>query len=769
MQNLWIRVINLYRTSLTVKTLLNMSLRVALVVVVSTTVSYFHVMHNLEIQTGQQLERYITERGQRESTLFELAEDNLTSLRDRFIEEINLEEIDLEEIDLEEIDPEKIDSPLGQGTEDQAIAAQFDQQFFLWNDGTTRNFPDGKPISAFDTTRKATSFIGQKTEITPSLKRQLLIAQRLITNYGTAWSNRFTNTYLNTGKDTTTIYWQDTPLALEAKADFKPSNDEYFYAADPEHNPTKQPVWTGVYSDTVTKVRMVSAVVPLYIEEHFIGGFGHDIELNDLIEQTVNNNLPGAYNIIFDRDGRLISHPQYAEQLQQAQGQINIDDLNDEHLQRIFQLSLSQSQPVVKNSKNHEFLALAELAGPNWLFVTVYPESLLSELALDTIQFVLIAGFAALLVEVSLLFFVLKNQIAAPLSYLTTASQKLADGDFDVSLNINRQDELGQLASSFTKMTQRLQSAFQDLQQKVSEKEQAEALITEKNNALENAFEKLQTAQLQTVQNEKMATLGNLVAGVAHEINNPIGFLNGSINNAEDYIQDLFEHLAIYQKQQPPTEAVQESAEEVDLDFLLEDFPKLLKSMRGATDRIKVISTSLRTFSRADREHTVSADLHEGLDSTLLILKYRFKANEYRPAIEVIKDYGDLPEVACFPGQLNQVFMNILANAIDMFDEMALETTFEDLESHPQKVMLQTAVAADQKAVEVCISDNGKGMSEAVKSRIFENLFTTKAVGKGTGLGMAIAHKIVVEAHGGAITVHSKPRQGSEFCIRLPL
>ncbi|MEO0808516.1 MAG: ATP-binding protein, partial [Cyanobacteria bacterium J06643_4] len=372
-------------------------------------------------------------------------------------------------------------------------------------------------------------------------------------------------------------------------------------------------------------------------------------------------------------------------------------------------------------------------------------------------------------VEVSLLFFVLKNQIAAPLSYLTTASQKLADGDFDVSLNINRQDELGQLASSFTKMTQRLQSAFQDLQQKVSEKEQAEALITEKNNALENAFEKLQTAQLQTVQNEKMATLGNLVAGVAHEINNPIGFLNGSINNAEDYIQDLFEHLAIYQKQQPPTEAVQESAEEVDLDFLLEDFPKLLKSMRGATDRIKVISTSLRTFSRADREHTVSADLHEGLDSTLLILKYRFKANEYRPAIEVIKDYGDLPEVACFPGQLNQVFMNILANAIDMFDEMALETTFEDLESHPQKVMLQTAVAADQKAVEVCISDNGKGMSEAVKSRIFENLFTTKAVGKGTGLGMAIAHKIVVEAHGGAITVHSKPRQGSEFCIRLPL
>ncbi|MEL7224887.1 MAG: hypothetical protein AAGL17_08470 [Cyanobacteria bacterium J06576_12] len=251
MQNLWIRAIEFYRTSLTVKTLLNMSLRVALVVVVSTTVSYFHVMHSLEIQTGQQLERYITERGQRESTLFQLAEDNLTSLRDRFLQEI--------------------DSPFDQETAKQEIAAQFNQNFFRWNDGTTRNFPDGRSPSDFDTTRKATSFVGQKTEITPSLKRQLLIAQSLITSHGMAWGNRFINTYLNTDKDTTTIYWQGTPLALEAKPDFKPSNDEYFYAADPQHNPTRQPVWTGVYSDTVTKVWMVSAVVPLYIKEKFNG------------------------------------------------------------------------------------------------------------------------------------------------------------------------------------------------------------------------------------------------------------------------------------------------------------------------------------------------------------------------------------------------------------------------------------------------------------------------------------------------------------------
>ncbi|MGB7488575.1 MAG: GAF domain-containing protein, partial [Phormidesmis sp.] len=174
--------------------------------------------------------------------------------------------------------------------------------------------------------------------------------------------------------------------------------------------------------------------------------------------------------------------------------------------------------------------------------------------------------------------------------------------------------------------------------------------------------EQLKQSQLKTVQAEKMASLGNLVAGIAHEINNPIGFLNGSIENAKTYLQELSEYLALYQQRYPPTaKPVQEKAEDIDLDFLLKDFPKLLDSMTTTNQRIKSISTSLRTFSRADTEHKVSADLHEGLDSTLMILKYRLKANEHRPAIAVVTDYGELPIIDCFPGQLNQVFMNLLA------------------------------------------------------------------------------------------------------------
>ncbi|MBD2086637.1 trifunctional serine/threonine-protein kinase/ATP-binding protein/sensor histidine kinase [Trichocoleus sp. ST-U3] len=281
--------------------------------------------------------------------------------------------------------------------------------------------------------------------------------------------------------------------------------------------------------------------------------------------------------------------------------------------------------------------------------------------------------------------------------------------------------------------------------------------------------QQLEESQLQIVQNEKMATLGNLVAGVAHEINNPVGFLNGSINNAKDYVKDLREYLDTYQQHQPPTGSVAELAQEIDLEFLLEDLPKLIDSMQGATDRIKGISTSLRTFSRADTEHKVSAKLHEGLDSTLLILKYRLNANENRPAIKVIRNYGEIPEIDCFPGQLNQVFMNILANAIDMFDEMAQQTTFEKLEHHPQQIAIQTALLPEQNTVEIRINDNGKGMNEEVRTKIFDHLFTTKEVGKGTGLGLAIARQIVLEKHDGRLEVQSELGQGTEFSIFLPV
>ena len=277
----------------------------------------------------------------------------------------------------------------------------------------------------------------------------------------------------------------------------------------------------------------------------------------------------------------------------------------------------------------------------------------------------------------------------------------------------------------------------------------------------------LQEAQLTVIQSEKMSALGGLVAGVAHEINNPVGCILGNVGATQAYISDLLYLLELYEEQVPnPDDLLAEELEEIDLDYVRDDLPKLVRAMKDSGDRIKTISKSLRTFSRADTDSKQSFNVNEGIESTVLILRHRLKPNEHRPAIEVVADYQEIPAIDCFPGQLNQVFMNILANAIDALDESSQDRSMADMQANPLRITIQTTV--DNKQIKVSLGDNGPGMPEAVKRKIFDHLFTTKAVGKGTGLGLAIAQKIIVEAHGGTIAVQSEPGQGTEFCIRLP-
>jgi predicted ATPase/signal transduction histidine kinase len=286
---------------------------------------------------------------------------------------------------------------------------------------------------------------------------------------------------------------------------------------------------------------------------------------------------------------------------------------------------------------------------------------------------------------------------------------------------------------------------------------------------LERSLFDLQQAQLQLVQSEKMSALGNLVAGVAHEINNPVGFINGNIDEATTTIKDVINHLRLYQEKLPnPGKEIEQDAEDIDLEYALADLPKMLSSMKVGCDRIRGISTSLRTFSRADKDYKVPFNIHDGIDSTLLILKHRLKANEHRPAMEVVTDYGNLPQIECFPGQLNQVFMNLLSNAIDALDESSQGRSFDRIEANPNCIRVRSGLEGDRH-IKITIADNGAGMTESVKQRIFDHLFTTKAVGKGTGLGLAIARQIVVETHGGTIEVNSYLGKGTEFAIVLPV
>ncbi len=296
-----------------------------------------------------------------------------------------------------------------------------------------------------------------------------------------------------------------------------------------------------------------------------------------------------------------------------------------------------------------------------------------------------------------------------------------------------------------------------------------EQRVTERTAELTQTLEQLQQSQLQLIHSEKMSALGNLVAGVAHEINNPVGFIAGNLKPAQDYVQDLFRLIDLYQKKLPePDEELAEAIATVDLDYIRTDLPKLLASMKEGSNRIRTISTSLRTFSRADKAHKVPFDIHTGIDSTILILQHRLKPNKSRPEIEVIKDYGNLPPLDCFPGQLNQVFMNILANAIDAIDEASQGIDFDELVAKPSQITIQTCLSDDETSALISIRDNGIGMSAEVQSKIFDH-FTTKPIGQGTGLGLSIAQQIILEKHSGTLKVNSSPGQGAEFIICIPV
>ena len=346
----------------------------------------------------------------------------------------------------------------------------------------------------------------------------------------------------------------------------------------------------------------------------------------------------------------------------------------------------------------------------------------------------------------SILWFFFYKTLTLRAAKLVRASNRLARGNLDVRANLKGSDELSQISNAFDQMAEEIQKNTETLRQ---------------NEELKQALYKLKQTQSQLIHAEEMSSLGQLVAGVAHEINNSVNFIHGNLNYVNDYIQDLLSFIQLYQQHYPnPTAEIAEQAEEIDLAFLEEDLPKLLTSMQVGTERIREIVLNLRNFSRLDEAELKVVDIHEGIDSTLLILQHRLNLASDSPNIEILKNYGDLPKIECYAGHLNQVFMNIITNGIDAL----LEAKDKD----KKQIRIRTE-ARDSDWVVVAIADNGPGMSQEVQQHIFDPFFTTKPVGKGTGLGLSISYQIVVEKHGGQLKCISAPGEGAQFLIKIPV
>lgn len=425
------------KSSLARRTLIQIATCVTTVIVGSTAVSYFQSVATLKSQTLEQLKAHVVERGQREQSIFLMAEDNHTIFKEEWLRRLK-------------------------SADRSDLNTRFDQLFMRFPDAVTRNRPN-----LFDGKRQAGVFIDKPVLINDDIRRRVVTAYDLINAYGPPWHNRFPDLYLNMPENIAVIYWPDYPTwAQDAPAGFDLSKEEYVWVGDEKNNPDRKTVWSGAQLDGVAKIWILSCVTPIYVNDKIIGTLGQDVLLSELFKRTIEEHIEGGYNLIFRKDGRLIAHPKLMEEIQERKGVFNIAESGDAQLKRIFESVKNKAadQIIIDNPQESDYLAVTTLQGPEWYFVTVLPKSLLAEEALGLARFTLLLGISSLFIVVAIVFWVLRRRISDPLKQITAATNRVAAGDFQIMLDGSSQDELGQLAQAFNTMAQEVAARTTELQ-----------------------------------------------------------------------------------------------------------------------------------------------------------------------------------------------------------------------------------------------------------------------------------------------------------------